>query len=300
MHLLRSHRFKDVQVPQVLMNLIFTDSGRDFAPWAPILLTSHSRGVETEKISTEDWNTKFVELLSLLLIQFYQFPSLVYQGVTPFLTFLSWLPDLKTFLSFTVSLARFSSGFAFLSPSQHNQISSRDSSQVTWPCFHCLCISCPFGVTSRSLLSHPGLLFAPSLVPRYHWLWCSMEDFPKDLPTLLCSPVPEYSFPGDCIYRLTEELKFVLLKFRGLTSVPTWPPGVWTPPVQGGCSPGCLQAPWIDNIELLTIIVPRELCHPLRRALQADRELVNLKYRKDCKHIWSSTVVLNQERAPKL
>ena len=47
-HLIRSHRFRDVQAPQVLMNLLFTYGRRDFAPPAPILLSSHSRGVGTE------------------------------------------------------------------------------------------------------------------------------------------------------------------------------------------------------------------------------------------------------------
>lgn len=59
MHLIRSHRCTDVQAAQVLMNLIFIYSGKDFAAQAPILLSSHPSGGETE-VAIEDWNKKFL------------------------------------------------------------------------------------------------------------------------------------------------------------------------------------------------------------------------------------------------
>jgi len=41
MHLVRPHRFTYVQVPQVVMNLIFSHSGRDFAPPIHVLWSVH-------------------------------------------------------------------------------------------------------------------------------------------------------------------------------------------------------------------------------------------------------------------
>jgi len=37
MHLIRSHRFKYIQVLQVVLNLVFPYSGKGFAPLVPIL-----------------------------------------------------------------------------------------------------------------------------------------------------------------------------------------------------------------------------------------------------------------------
>lgn len=46
MHLIRVHRLQYIQLPQVITHLIFTFSGRDFAPPVLILLSIHSRGME--------------------------------------------------------------------------------------------------------------------------------------------------------------------------------------------------------------------------------------------------------------
>jgi len=51
MNLVRSHRLMHVQIPQVVMNLIFSYSGRDFAPSIPILWFRHLRGVGREVAS---------------------------------------------------------------------------------------------------------------------------------------------------------------------------------------------------------------------------------------------------------
>jgi len=53
MHLVRSHRLTFVQVPQVVTNLIFSYSGRDFASPIPVLWSIHSRGVGRE-VASED------------------------------------------------------------------------------------------------------------------------------------------------------------------------------------------------------------------------------------------------------
>jgi len=48
MNLVRSHRLLYVQVPQMVMNLIFFYSGKRFGPLVPILQSIHSRGVGRE------------------------------------------------------------------------------------------------------------------------------------------------------------------------------------------------------------------------------------------------------------
>jgi len=77
MHLLRCHRLIYVQVPQVVTNLIFSYSGRDFAPPLPILRSINSSGVGRE-VAGEDSGKNVVEYLSLVLVHCYQFPSLAH------------------------------------------------------------------------------------------------------------------------------------------------------------------------------------------------------------------------------
>lgn len=48
MYLVRSYTLMYVQVPQVVMNLIFSYRGRDFSPQVPALKSIHSRGVGRE------------------------------------------------------------------------------------------------------------------------------------------------------------------------------------------------------------------------------------------------------------
>jgi len=55
----------------VVTNLIFSYSGKDFAPLVPILWSIHSRGVGREAVS-EDQGKNVVQYLSLLPIHFYQ------------------------------------------------------------------------------------------------------------------------------------------------------------------------------------------------------------------------------------
>ncbi|KAK4825745.1 LOW QUALITY PROTEIN: hypothetical protein QYF61_002184 [Mycteria americana] len=106
-------------VHQVVTNLIFPYSGRDFTPLVPNMLSIDSGG--------------------------------------------------KPFLLFFASFAKFSSScaLAFLTPSLHKQAASLYSSQVTRPCFHCLCSSLLlFSLTSMSRLSNAGLF--PSLSDFLH------------------------------------------------------------------------------------------------------------------------------------
>jgi len=51
MHLIRSHELMYVQVPQVVLNMIFSYSGRDFAPPVPALWSIHLRDVGGEDAS---------------------------------------------------------------------------------------------------------------------------------------------------------------------------------------------------------------------------------------------------------
>ena len=53
LHLIRFHRYLCVQVPQVVMNLIFSYSWRDFATPVLDLRSIHSRGLEKE-VACED------------------------------------------------------------------------------------------------------------------------------------------------------------------------------------------------------------------------------------------------------
>ena len=53
MHLVKSHRFIYVQVPQVVTNLIFPYSGRGFAPPVPVLQSISLGGVGRE-VASED------------------------------------------------------------------------------------------------------------------------------------------------------------------------------------------------------------------------------------------------------
>ncbi|KAK4816838.1 hypothetical protein QYF61_023902 [Mycteria americana] len=72
-------------------------------------------------------------------------PVVFIRAGTLSLTFLFWLTSSCT--------------LAFLTPSLHNRAASLYSSQVTYPCFHCLCSSLlPFSLTSRSRLIHASLL----------------------------------------------------------------------------------------------------------------------------------------------
>ena len=66
------------QVPQVVTNLIFSYSGRDFASPVPVMQSIHSRGVGREAAS-EDWGKKVIEYLSLALVHCYQSASLAHQ-----------------------------------------------------------------------------------------------------------------------------------------------------------------------------------------------------------------------------
>lgn len=75
-HLITFDRLRYVQVLQVVPNLIFPYSRRDFVPPGIVLWTIHLRGVRRE-VASEDWGKKVVEYLSLLLICCYQFTSLV-------------------------------------------------------------------------------------------------------------------------------------------------------------------------------------------------------------------------------
>ncbi|KAK4825906.1 hypothetical protein QYF61_003401 [Mycteria americana] len=73
----------------MVTNLIFSYSGRVFAPPVPALRSIDSGGVGREDAS-EDWGKKVVDYLSLVLVHCYQFASLAHQvQLQPYLD----LPD---------------------------------------------------------------------------------------------------------------------------------------------------------------------------------------------------------------
>ncbi|KAK4830752.1 hypothetical protein QYF61_013241 [Mycteria americana] len=138
------------------------------------------------------------------------------------------LRDMKPFLLFFASLAKFSSShtLAFLTPSLHNWASPLYSSQDTCPCFHCLCISfLLFSLTSRSRLSHASLL--PSLPDFLHLgiesscaLWkASLKICQLCSATLSLRTVSQ----GVLLTKSLKSWKFAFLKFRVLTILLTCP-----------------------------------------------------------------------------
>ena len=70
-----------IQVPQVVLNLVFLYSRR--VTLAPILQSIDSRGARRE-VSSEDLVKNIVEYLSLLLLSWYDFGVLVHQGAYGF------------------------------------------------------------------------------------------------------------------------------------------------------------------------------------------------------------------------
>jgi len=78
-----------VQVPQVVMNPVFSYSGRAFAPLVPIWWSINSAGVGRE-VASEDW-VKKVEYLSISSSVDMRLPFLFIRGGTLALTFLFWM-----------------------------------------------------------------------------------------------------------------------------------------------------------------------------------------------------------------
>ncbi|KAK4824907.1 LOW QUALITY PROTEIN: hypothetical protein QYF61_021422 [Mycteria americana] len=163
-------REKDVvgnHVPQVVTNLIFPYSGRDFTPLIPNMLSIDSGGFSS------------------------------------------------------------SCALAFLTPSLHKRAASLYSSQITCPCFHCLCSSLLlFILTSMSRLSHAGLF--PSLPNFLHLgtersctLWkaslkiCQLCSAPLSLRTVS---------QGVLLTNSLKSWKFAFLKFRVLSIPPDYTP----------------------------------------------------------------------------
>ena len=86
MHLIRTHRLVDVQVPQVVMNLIFSYSGRDVTSPIPSYQTKHLRAV-WQAVIREDLDKKIVKYLSLLLNCCYQPAYVTHYGEYTLLDF---------------------------------------------------------------------------------------------------------------------------------------------------------------------------------------------------------------------
>jgi len=53
MYLIRSHRLLYVEVPQLIMNLVFRYSGKGFTPLVPILQSIDSGGARREAASED-------------------------------------------------------------------------------------------------------------------------------------------------------------------------------------------------------------------------------------------------------
>ncbi|KAK4814468.1 hypothetical protein QYF61_018986 [Mycteria americana] len=130
--------------------------------------------------------------------------------------------DRKPFLLFFASLAKFSSScsLAFLTPSRHKRAASLYSSQVTRPCFHCLCSSLLlFSLTSMSQLSHAGLF---SSLPDFLHLGtessCALWKASLKICQLCSAPLSLRTVSqGVLLTNSLKTWKFAFLKFRILT-----------------------------------------------------------------------------------
>ncbi|KAK4826427.1 hypothetical protein QYF61_008960 [Mycteria americana] len=127
----------------------------------------------------------------------------------------------KPFLLFFASLAKFSSScaLAFLTPSLHKRAASLYSSQVTRPCFHCLCRSLLlFSLTSTSRLSHAGLFLSlPDFLHLETESSCALWKASLKICQLCSAPLSLRTVSQGIL--LTKSLKswnFVFLKFRVL------------------------------------------------------------------------------------
>lgn len=142
----------------MVMNLIFTFRGRDFAPPVPILLSIYSRSVGRE-VAFEEWGKDSVHLL---------FPVFQHclSRYSPLLFFLSWL----TYLVFFTSFAKFSFSFTctFLSPSLQNSVSS-----LLFP-KHLFYLQHPVFLLLFLLFDRGSQLSHGDLLPRPYpasWIW---------------------------------------------------------------------------------------------------------------------------------
>jgi len=160
-----------VQVPLVVMNLIFLYSVRVFTPLVPILWSINSGGLgerlpiktEVKKLlSTLAFSSSVDTRLLFLLIR----GSILYLN----LPFLADIPVEALLVIPCIPcqiLLQLHPGPPD-SPSLHNRAASLYFIQGTCPCFHCLCSSLlPFSLTIRSRLVHASLL--PSF-PVYKWI----------------------------------------------------------------------------------------------------------------------------------
>ncbi|KAK4815575.1 LOW QUALITY PROTEIN: hypothetical protein QYF61_004092 [Mycteria americana] len=134
----------------------------------------------------------------------------------------------KPFLLFFASLAKFSSSctLAFLTPSLHKWAASLYSSQVTRPCFHCLCSSLLlFSLTSMSRFSHASLF--PSLPDFLHLgteSSCALWKASLKICQLCSAPLsPRTISQGVLLTNSLKSWKFAFLKFKVLTIFLTCP-----------------------------------------------------------------------------
>lgn len=178
-----------VQVPQVFTNLIFSYSGRDFAPGLVLYLLKRcgKTGCQTEAKELLRTLATFLSVVTILPVVSIRRDMLSW-------SFLYWLLYLeKPFLLFFVSHPTFSCRHvsAFLTPSLPNQAVSLDPSQC--PCCHCLSSSLlPFSLASRSQFSHVSLL--PSTPDFLHFRIKSSYALWRT-PLKICPFVPEGCFP---------------------------------------------------------------------------------------------------------
>ena len=224
---------------QVVTNLIFSCSGRDFAPPVPDLRSIYSRDVGRE-IASENWGKKVVEYLSLPLICCYQFSSLAHHRGYAFfaLPFLDGMPvEILIILQLHIGLP----DTITTQPSSVPILFPRYLSPLLLPMHFFLVV-----YVDQQVLTQPcwSLAFlAWFLMPGDWEPLHSMESVLKDLPALFFYLVPEGSFPWGPTNPL-KSWKSAFLKFRVLTLFFAWPLSLRTAnsTSAGNFRPHCLQS----------------------------------------------------------
>ena len=197
MHLIKAHRLLYVQVPQVVPNLLFSYSGRGFAPSSPSCSPSTGEGWgqrlpgknEGKKLLSTSAFSSSVEWgchsCSLGGYAFFNFPFLAAIPVETFPIILSITCQVQLQLCL---------GPPDLIPTQPGSI------PIVFP----VPTSTTHAVPSCPLVWAAGLNSAIRCLPFLAWLLApgdwellgSVENVLKDLPALFCPPVPEDHFPG--------------------------------------------------------------------------------------------------------
>lgn len=215
MHLLRAHRLVAIQLHQVILNLLFTYTGRGFTPPTPTQRIRDLREVGSLTVS-EDWDKELIDYFTLLISVS---PFLLITGATLSLAF-SFLTYvlMESLLVIPSSLAKSCSSFALavLTPFLGMWTVSLYSPQVTCLCFHWHCISFLLLSLRRKSMSVSGLLCLIFYTLEEHS--CTLRKGTLKSCQHWSSPLSLRTVSKWILFtKSLKSWKFTLVKFRGLT-----------------------------------------------------------------------------------